>query len=102
MDQITSTDLYYPIAFLMAMLCLIFAWFIYDKDVRKGIILQDAEEDFQELQKRLLTCYPSEGERLIQEFENKWQRYLMPWTLTDYTHRLYRILFDRDTRAALN
>lgn len=102
MDQITTDELLYPITFLIVILCLTFAWFIYDKDVRKGIIMQDAQEDFQELQKKLLTCHPIEGERLIAEFEKKWERYLMPWTLSNYTHALYRILFDRDTRAALN
>lgn len=102
MDQITSAEIYIPMAVIMTLLCLTFAWFIYDKDVRRSIIMQDAEEDFQDLKKRLATCHPSDGERLIQQFEEKWARYLMPWTLSNYTHALYVVLLDRDIRAALN
>lgn len=102
MDQITNFELYVPIVIIMVVLCLAFAWFIYDKDVRRSVIMQDAEEDFQIVKKRLLTCHPSEAEHLIEQFENKWERYLMPWTLSNYTRQLYMVIFDRDTRAALN
>jgi hypothetical protein len=98
----THDELVLCASVLIATATLLFAYFIYDRETRNSVIMQDAEEDFQEVSRKIHTCHPSEAERLILEFEDKWSRYLMPWTLSDYTHKLYRILFDRDIRAKLN
>lgn len=85
----------------MALLAL-FTVFLYDREVRNGIIMTDLREDFESLSLAIRSCTPADAESLILKFEDKWARYVDPFTLSNYTNELYKIIFDKHGRAALN
>ncbi len=83
-------------------LLLAFSVFLYDREVRRGIIMTDMNEDFEITKKALASCTPADGEALIMKFETKWSEYVDPVTLSNYTYELYKIIFKRHGNAALN
>jgi hypothetical protein len=81
---------------------LLFSIFIYNREVRKGVIMTDLREDFEQTKKALIACTPSDAETLIYQFEKKWADYVDPITLSNYTYELYKMIFKKHGNAALN
>ena len=85
----------YIFATIVIALLFLFLWFIFDRDFRKSIIMEDLVDDFYEKKRQVETCSPDKAESIINEFSEKWKKYVPGWILCDYTHELYRALFDR-------
>jgi hypothetical protein len=87
---------------IAVILLLLFSIFLYDREVRNGIIMTDLREEFESLSLAIRSCTPADGEALILKFEDKWSKYVDPVTLSNYTYELYKIIFSKHGRAALN
>lgn len=85
----------------MALLAL-FTVFLYNREVRNGIIMTDLREDHEQTKKAIRSCTPADAEALIMRFEDKWARYVDPYTLHNYTSDLYQTIFNQHGREALN
>lgn len=98
----TQQDLTAIAALLIGAATFLFAWFIYDREVRNSIIMTDLREDFDQVKRSIYSCTPADAEALITKFEDKWSQYVDSFTLSNYTSELYQIIFRRHGNAALN
>lgn len=87
---------------LTAFFILLFAWFIYDRELRESILMRDFNEDFEHLKKTIPNLTAGDAERMISQFEQRWDPYIDHFTLSNRTAALYRILFKKHGNAALN
>jgi hypothetical protein len=81
---------------LFVVMTFLFAVFIFNREVRNGIIMEDFREDFKEHEKSIRSCTPADAEELIDRFYKKWEPYVPYFTLVDHTHILYQSIISKN------
>ena len=81
---------------IVVVLTLAFAVFIFNREVRNGIIMEDFRDDFKELEKTVKSCTPADAEELIDRFYKKWEPYVPYFILVDHTHILYQSVISKN------